>query len=72
MTMVITVVPPVGPPIPTITGKAIRSSPNSKYEVYLLRGLEKGNRLHTQTHNQSEIFVSFSIMNSILPILLST
>ena len=59
MTMVITVVPPVGPPIPTITGKAIRSSPNSKYEVYLLEGLEKGNRLHTQTHNQSEIFVSF-------------
>ena len=58
MTMVITVVPPVGPPIPTITGKAIRSSPNSKYEVYLLEGLEKGNRLHTHKHiiNQKFLF----------------
>ena len=45
MTMVITVVPPVGPPVPTITGKAIRFSPNSKYEVYLLKSLEKGNKL---------------------------
>ena len=60
MTMVITVVPPVGPPIPTITGKAIRSSPNSKYEVYLLKSLEKGNKLLiNQSINQKNVLFYF-------------
>ena len=60
MTMIITVVPPVGPPVPTITGKAIRSSPNSKYEVYLLKSLEKGNKLLiNQSINQKNVLFYF-------------
>ena len=60
MTMIITVVPPVGPPVPTITGKAIRFSPNSKYEVYLLKSLEKGNKLLiNQSINQKNVLFYF-------------
>ena len=43
MTMVIAIVPPVGPPIPVLVGKAIKDNPNSTYEVYLEKDLEKEN-----------------------------
>ena len=41
--MVIAIVPPVGPPIPVLVGKAIKDNPNSTYEVYLEKDLEKEN-----------------------------
>ena len=43
MTMVIAIVPPVGPPIPVLVGKAIKDNPNASYEVYLEKDLEKEN-----------------------------
>ena len=42
-TMVITIVPPVGPPIPVLVGRAIQTSPNSTYDVYLKEEFEKEN-----------------------------
>ena len=41
MTMIITIVPPVGPPIPVLVGRALQQSPNSTFEVYLNEQFDK-------------------------------
>ena len=40
-TMIITIVPPIGPPIPILVGRAIRSLPNSTFDVFLKPEFEK-------------------------------
>ena len=42
MTMVITIVPPVGPPVPVLVGRAIQKAPNASFEIFLNEELEKG------------------------------
>ena len=40
-TMIMTIVPPIGPPIPILVGRAIRSLPNSTFDVFLKPEFEK-------------------------------
>ena len=44
-TMIITIVPPIGPPIPILVGRAIRSLPNSTLDVFLKPEFEKAKKL---------------------------
>ena len=41
MTMIVTVVPPVGPPTPMIVGRAIQTAQNEGFDVYLDDKLDK-------------------------------
>ena len=43
-TMIITIVPPIGPPIPILVGRAIRSLPNSTLDVVLKPEFEKAKK----------------------------
>ena len=43
-TMIITIVPPIGPPIPILVGRAIQSLPNSTLDVFLKPEFEKAKK----------------------------
>ena len=61
MTMVITVVPPVGPPIPVIAGRAIQTSPDQDYEVYLDDIFEKDG-VYFEVEDSSMVFPNGTII----------
>ena len=48
-TMIITIVPPIGPPIPILVGRAIRSLPNSTLDVFLKPEFEKAKKTLIKT-----------------------
>ena len=61
MTMIITVVPPVGPPIPTIVGKAIKIDQDQGYQVYLDEKLDRDG-VYFETEDLTMIFPNGTII----------
>ena len=61
MTMIITVVPPVGPPIPTIVGKAIKIDQDQDYQVYLDEKLDRDG-VYFETEDLTMIFPNGTII----------
>ena len=61
MTMIITVVPPVGPPIPTIVGKAIKINQDQDYQVYLDEKLDRDG-VYFETEDLTMIFPNGTII----------
>ena len=61
MTMVITIVPPVGPPVPVLVGRAIQKSPNASYEIYLNEELEKDG-VYFETQDATKLFPNGTII----------
>lgn len=63
MTMVITIVPPVGPPIPVLVGRAIQKAPNASYEIFLNEELEKDG-VYFETQESTKLFPNGTIIYS--------
>ena len=55
MTMIMTIVPPVGPPIPVIVGKAIQTNPEENFDVFLDKQFEKDG-VYFETDDKTKIF----------------
>ena len=61
MTMIVTVVPPVGPPTPMIVGRAIQTSQNEGFDVYLDEKLDKEG-VYFETEDLTMIFPNGTIV----------
>ena len=58
--MVITIVPPVGPPVPVLVGKAIQPRQNSTYDVYLNEGIDEEG-VFFETEDETKLFPNGTI-----------
>ena len=62
MTMIITIVPPVGPPVPVLVGKAIQNAPNATFDVYLDDKFDRDD-VYFETEDSSMIFPNGTIIS---------
>ena len=63
MTMIITIVPPVGPPVPVLVGKAIQDSPEDAFEVYLDEKFDRDG-VYFETEDKMRLFPNGTIIDS--------
>ena len=61
MTMIITIVPPVGPPIPVLVGRAIQDEPQNPFEIFLDESMDKEG-VYFETEDSSKIFPNGTIV----------
>lgn len=62
MTMVITIVPPVGPPVPVLVGRAIQKAPNASFEIFLNEELEKDGVYFEAQESNTKLFPNGTII----------